>query len=191
MTTPAETPREYFEHMWSLGDDPWEHGSRFYETRKYDLTVAALQRPRYARAFEPGCATGLLTERLATRCAVLIAADRHPRALRVTRDRTAEHGVDVRLGSIPDDWPDGRFDLVVLSEVLYYLPRTGVAAAVERAAESLVPGGELVAVHYRLPVAEHVLGGDEVHEIIRSSAAFTRSSNHVEDAFRLEGFVRR
>ena len=78
-----ETSADYFEHMWSLGDDPWEHATRFYEGRKYDLTVAALRRPRYTQAFEPGCGIGLLTERLAQRCDSVIASDRHPRAVHV------------------------------------------------------------------------------------------------------------
>ena len=144
-STLRETTGEYFEQMWSLGDDPWEHGTRFYETRKYDLTVAALQRPRYGLAFEPGCGIGLLTARLATRCDALIASDRHPRAgaghVRARRARD----VDVRLLQLPDGWPDETFDLIVLSEVLYYFTPERVVEILDRAAASLAPGGELVA----------------------------------------------
>ena len=186
-----ETTGEYFEQMWSLGDDPWEHGSRFYETRKYDLTVAALQRPRYGYAFEPGCGIGLLTARLATRCDALIASDRHPRAVRVTRERVKTRDVDVRLLQLPDAWPDETFDLIVLSEVLYYFTPEHVVEILDRASASLAPGGELVAVHYRVPVEEHTLTGDEVHELIGVSDAFERCSSYVEQAFRLEGFRRR
>ena len=64
MTATTDT---YFEEQWERTDDPWDQVHRFSEQRKYDLTVAALPRPRYRRSFEPGCATGSLTRRLATR----------------------------------------------------------------------------------------------------------------------------
>ena len=153
-----ETTADYFEHMWSLGDDPWEHATRFYEGRKYDLTVAALRRPRYTQAFEPGCGIGLLTERFAQRCDSVIASDRHP-ACGARRATSATRGLDVevRLLQLPEAWPSETFDLIVLSEVLYYFTPARVAEILDRAAQRLVPGGDLVAVHYRQPVAEHAL----------------------------------
>lgn len=59
------TPGSYFEDMYRRADDPWHLSERWYEQRKYDLTVAALPLPRYRRAFEPACSVGELTLRLA------------------------------------------------------------------------------------------------------------------------------
>lgn len=185
------TPADYFERKWSESDDPWDQASRIYETRKYDLTAAMPRRARYRRAFEPGCATGLLTERLLRRCDEVVAVDRHPNAAEATLRRVADRpGAHVGVGRIPDDWPEGSFDLVVLSEVLYYLDEPAVRRCIDRAAESLEPGGELVAVHYRVPVADHALLGDRVHDLLDETAELERYGRHVEDEFVLEGFVR-
>ena len=60
--------RDYFEGIYADGPDPWGFETSEYERRKYDLTLAALPRRRYARALEPGCSIGVLTADLARRC---------------------------------------------------------------------------------------------------------------------------
>ena len=45
-----------------------------------------------------------------------------------------------------------------------------------RAVASLEAGGDLVAVHWRGPSADHVLGGDEVHEILGADPALRSRS---------------
>ena len=178
--------------MWATGPDPWDHGGRFYEHRKYALTAAMLGSPRYGSVFEPGCATGLLTVLIAPRATRYLATDRHPRAVEVTRERVAGiGGVRVEVGEIPRDWPDDELDAVVLSEVLYYLEPDDVRAVLDRAAASTSVGSELVAVHYREPVAEHALLGDQVHDLIAEHSAWERVATHLEELFVLESFVRR
>jgi len=141
---------------------------------------------------EPGCATGILTALLAPRAERYLATDRHERAVEVTRQRVeALPHVAVRQGTIPDDWPDATFDLVVLSEVLYYLDAAGVSACLDRAAASTVGDAELVAVHFREPVVEHTLSGDAVHDLIAGHPAWRREVEHREARFLLEVFRRR
>lgn len=186
---PLATPDAYFAQQWARGDDPWEHGSRWYETRKYRLTVAAAPRQRYRRAFEPGCGAGFLTALLAERVDELVAMERAPTGVAATRRRCADlPGVEVVEGRIPTDWPVGAFDLIVLSEVLYYLADDDLDAVIDRARSSLVPGGHLVVVHFRRPVAEHARLGDDVHDRVRAvlDAPIVR---HVEDDFVLEVFA--
>jgi len=167
-SSPGATTDAYFEAMWSLGDDPWEHGTRWYEARKYGLTVAALPRPTYSRGFEPGCGAGFLTTRLAPRVQHLVAMERSVRGAEATRRRCASMpNVEIRVGQIPTSWPGGTFDLIVLSEVLYYLDDASFDEVLARTADSLQAGGHLVAVHYRQSVEEHARTGDEVHERLR------------------------
>lgn len=169
-------------------DDPWEHGSRWYEARKYALTVAALPRPRYRRAFEPGCGAGFLTEMLARRADHLVAMERSSRGVEVTRRRCAGHpGVEARRGRVPEDWPEGRFDLIVVSEVLYYLDDDGLGTALQRAGESLDADGHLIAVHYRPSVDEHSRRGDDVHRVLRAALGCPTAS-YQETAFVLDVF---
>jgi Nodulation protein S (NodS) len=119
--------REYFEGMYAANPDPWEFATRWYERRKYALTLAALSRPHYRSAFEPGCSIGVLTEALALRCDRLLSVDLVDAAVRQCRTRTASlpsaaGQVEVRQwDATNDDWPDESFDLVVVSEILYYL----------------------------------------------------------------------
>ena len=117
----SSTRRSYFTDMYASGPDPWGFESRWYEHRKYLLTVAALPDPRYAAAFEPGCSVGVLTSRLAGRCERLLATDIVPAALERAADRLRDaDNVTLELRAVPEDWPPGPFDLVVLSEIAYY-----------------------------------------------------------------------
>ena len=65
----TSTDRTYFEQIYDHDPDPWGFESRWYEHRKYALTMAALPEPHYRSAFEPGCSIGVLTDLLAPRCA--------------------------------------------------------------------------------------------------------------------------
>lgn len=142
---------DYFVDRYHDDPDPWGFDRAWYEQRKYDLTLAALPRPRYRRAVEPGCANGALTERLATRCDALVAFDVIPEAVGRARDRMATLGhadVEIDVGAFPTTWPPGTGDLVVWSEVGYYLTDAGRPTARDRLDAWLEPGGHLIAVHY-------------------------------------------
>jgi SAM-dependent methyltransferase len=185
------TPITYFEQMYAASTDPWSFETRWYDARKHALTVAALPSRRYRSAFEPGCSTGLLTVRLAERCDRLLAVDAVPAAVRTAATRAAAFPhVTVRTAAMPGDWPAGPFDLVVLSELGYYFTDDDLAALLDRAVASLAPGGDLVAVHWRHPVAEHVRSGDEVHAALAALPSLARQTRLEEADFLLEVFTR-
>jgi hypothetical protein len=46
-------PDAYFDELYATSDDPWQLSSRWYEERKYSITLSLLPRPRYRHAFEP------------------------------------------------------------------------------------------------------------------------------------------
>lgn len=172
-------------------DDPYDLEHRWYERRKRALTVACLGRERYGRAFEPGCATGLLTVGLAPRCGQLLATDVAPGAVGRARDRLADQThVTVERMAVPDQWPEGTFDLVVLSEIGYYLEPATLLRLRRLTVDALADGGELLAVHWRGWSRDHVLHGDEVHDVLRAAAALRRTSWHVEDRVIIESFSR-
>jgi LmbE family N-acetylglucosaminyl deacetylase len=177
----------YFDALYARSDDPWQLDVRFYEQRKRSLLLASLPRPRFSRAFEPGCATGLITAELALRCDEVVAWDVAERALEQTRHRMdgAPH-VRVEAGAIPDDWPDGGFDLIVLSEVGYYCPDLDrLAKAVWT---SVVTDGVVAACHWRRPAPAHPHTAEAVHEVLgRGHCAVVE---HVEDDFCLQVWTR-
>jgi SAM-dependent methyltransferase len=174
----------YFDDLYRHHPDPWGFRTRWYESRKRQLTMAALPDRRYASVFEPGCSIGLLTQLLAARSDRVLAMDISAAALRQARAALAAH-VQLRQGSVPDDWPSGRFDLVVLSELGYYLDERRCQRTAELAVSS---ARDLVAVHWRHPVEDYPLTGDHVHQLIQQAAAqqgLHRICDHVEADFRL------
>jgi cyclopropane fatty-acyl-phospholipid synthase-like methyltransferase len=184
-------PTGYFEQLYRSAEDPWSFRTRWYEERKRALTLASLRRRRYGSCFEPGCSLGLLTAELAARCDNVIACDVSDRALHSAQDNvsTASHVSVLRRG-VPDWWPAGPFDLVVVSEIGYYFDVDTVRSLWRAARASLEPGGDLVAVHWRHPVAEYPLTGDAVHELLADTGGLERTLHHEESDFLLDIYTR-
>ena len=94
-------------------------------------------------------------------------------------------------GHLPEDWPAGRFDLVVLTEVLYYLDRPKVDETIGRAVGSLEPGGHLVAVHWRQVADDFRTPGAEVHDALRQRAGLEPVAGYEDADFLLDVLERR
>ncbi|MFC0712940.1 PIG-L family deacetylase [Cellulomonas biazotea] len=173
--------REFFDATYARHDDPWGFEDRWYEERKRDLTLAALPDARFGRVLEVGCSIGVLTARLADRCDDLLALDVAPAAVDRARERLAgAPHVRVEVGDVSAAVPDGPWDLVVLSEVGYYLSRADLHRTATRLRERLAPGGAVVAVHWRHPVAAYPLGGDDVHRVLARALDLPRLVRHEE-----------
>jgi trans-aconitate methyltransferase len=182
-------PPAYFDRLYGRDRDPWKFRTRWYEQRKRDLTLAALPQPHYGSCFEPGCSIGVLTSALARRCDQVLAMDVSTSALDEAKAGLPQ-GVRLLRGSVPTDWPEGTFDLVVLSEVGYYLDPPDCARLAELAVTS---ADDLLAVHWRHAVADYPMTGDAVHALVATAAeanGLTRITSHVEADLRLEVWSR-
>jgi hypothetical protein len=161
LQTPGARP---FDELFQDNDDPWCFRTRWYEARKRALTLACLPKPRFVHGYEPGCANGELSAELATRCDRLLVSDGCQRAVELARTRLAAHPhAEAAHAQLPGDWPSGVFDLIVVSELGYFLGEEGVDALAEHALASLQPGGTVVACHWRRPIEGCALSGDAVH----------------------------
>ena len=121
MTAPVTLGASYFDAMYQAAGDPWGFGERWYEQRKYAVSLAQLPSARYRSGFEPGCSIGVLTRQLAARCDTLLACDVAAAAVDAAAGRTRDLAhVRVERREIARQWPPGRFNLVVFSEILYY-----------------------------------------------------------------------
>ena len=140
---------DYFDALYTADPDPWRFRSSDYEADKYAATLAALSQPRYRRALEVGCSIGVFTRQLAARCERLLAIDASAVALESARLACSGlDNVEFELAAVPAQFPSGSFDLIVLSEVIYYLDENDVAALAARCAQALSPEGEIVACHW-------------------------------------------
>lgn len=151
MTRPKSSlDPDYFERMFQDSADPWDLESSPYEQKKYDHSIAALQGRTYAQGFEIGCAKGVLTHRLAPHCHALLAVDVSETALVAARSRCLEqtHVVFDRM-TFPRQVPSAAgFDLIILSEVVYYWDDADIVHAADWIAHDLAPGGDMLLVHW-------------------------------------------
>ena len=176
----AHTPTD-FDAMFSRDSDPWNFQTLWYEARKRALTLACLPKQHYGRVYEPGCANGELSAELAMRCDYLLASDGAAAAVQLARDRLADApGATVVQAHTPAQWPEGSFDLVVISELAYYLSPAEVAHLARRAHASLRPGGTVLACHWRWPIPGCTLDGDQVHAVLAETLAMPLVSSHRE-----------
>lgn len=184
---PATLPRRHFDELFATTDDPWHFRERWYESRKRALTVACLPRARYASGYEPGCANGELSAALAERCDRLLISDGAGQAVALAQRRVAglPHVVAVQAW-VPDAWPDARFDLIVISELAYYLDADALAGLAAKARASLLPGGDIVGCHWRHPIEGCRLDGDAVHRALSQALGLPCVWSLVDPDFRLE-----
>lgn len=176
-----------FDAVHTGNSDPWQYTTSWYEHRKRSLTLAALPGLNYASGLEIGCSIGTLSVELAQRCASFLAVDASSAAL-AHAARRLEHlpAARTRHLTVPQDWPDGRFDLIVVSEVGYYLAPGELAELFERVEAALLPGGTLALCHWRHPISGWELDGDSVHAAARRQLGWADAGLYRERDFILE-----
>ncbi|MGJ7908035.1 class I SAM-dependent methyltransferase [Actinopolyspora sp. H202] len=180
------TPPTRFEQLYQNDPDPWRTATSWYERRKRAVALSCLPRPHYASAIEPACGTGELTAALARRCGRLAASDASKTATARARRRVAdqEH-VEVRRSRLPQQFPSesNSAELVVLSEILYYLAEDDAASVLAASVRALRPAGELLAVHWRPQAPDAPSDGDSAHRRLREHPDLDVLVSHIESDF--------
>jgi SAM-dependent methyltransferase len=174
-----------FDAAFECDPDPWRYRTSWYEARKRALMMAALPRETYRRGFEPACATGELSVLLADRCDALLCADFAPHAVALARQRLGERATArVETRAMPQDWPAGRFDLIVISEFAYYLDEARCSALARLACSSLDDDGTLLCCHWRHDADDFLMTGNAVHSLFDryAHAASLQRAVHIDDA---------
>jgi LmbE family N-acetylglucosaminyl deacetylase/SAM-dependent methyltransferase len=185
---PQEDPLgEHFERLHRASADPWSVRTRWYERRKRALTLASLPAERYGRALELGCSNGELSAALAERCDSVLGIDASAAAVELATRRTAElPTVRVERMRVPGEWPGGAFDLVVVSELAYYLAADQWKATIDRIVTCLAPGGAVLLCHWSGIADDFAQTGAEAHERFAAQSGLRRLVGHVDESFRLE-----
>lgn len=143
--------QEIFDLLYTVKEDPWQYRTSVLERGKYTDLLTVLPQLPWHRALEVGCSEGLFTRMLADRVECLKAIDFSPKALaRAQQKLVGLDHVQLEQLNIRDQEPGGTFDLIVASEVLYYMGDVHQIRALGRRMLSwLKPGGHLLLCHMR------------------------------------------
>ena len=184
------TSRDFFEHMYESSPDPWSFASSEYERRRYARILDFVPPRCFRNVFEPGCSIGELTALLAPRCGSVTAIDIAETAVAAARQRCQSFdNVEVHRGALLDDLPDGQFDLVVFSEIGYYLTEAQLIGLAPELTSRIEGSGQLVAVHWTGESADHPLSGTRVHELLAEHLGMGHLHHEQRSWDERDGFV--
>jgi SAM-dependent methyltransferase len=180
---------EHFERLYRESPDPWAYRTSDYEREKYAATLAALPRRSHGLCLEVGCSIGVFTGLLAARCEHVVAIDFSLGALGLARRRLQQaRNVDLLRASFPEETPPGSWDLIVCSEILYYLRQPALERAVAWMRTQLGYGASVLAVSWRGVGRDEPLLGDEVHDQLARELAGWHTLDARQDGYRLDRF---
>jgi cyclopropane fatty-acyl-phospholipid synthase-like methyltransferase len=180
-------PDSYFRMVYDAREDPWDFETSPYEAAKYGRTLAALTHDHYGSALEIGCSIGVLTAQLAQRCGKLLSLDVSEQAIDRARIRCAAlPQVRFEQRRLPQQFPPGHFDLIVASEVLYYLGRADLQTLLERCVQALSPAGQLLCVHWTPAVHDYPQTGDQVHQAVLATPGLRHLYAERHEQYRLD-----
>ena len=181
---PLESTLRHLTSLYAGCDDPWNHRASPYEQSKFAATLAAVGEGPFRNALEIGCGNGTLLALLAPRCDRLTGVDCIPRAVTLARKAVAEHPhVDVLEACIPEKLPALQTDLVLLSEVLYFL---GEAEIRQLAAWLLARRPRIVCVNWLGSTDEDQDGTSAMRTFQSAFGSSGRTTLH--DSYRIDVF---
>lgn len=136
-----------FEMVFALASDPWQYTSVHAQT-KYDHVLQLLLSSPISRVLELACAEGHFSVQLAPHVDRLTCADISQIALNRAAKRCTVHqlyNIEFVHLDITKDLLPGSFDLIVCSEVLYYVGgKSNLQKVCCKLADALAPGGYLI-----------------------------------------------
>jgi SAM-dependent methyltransferase len=172
---PSLTKQAQVDQFFDEGGDPFGFDANPKEQVKFQRTLEVCGEGDLGRVLEIGCAVGSFTELIAPRATDVLAIDVSEAAIKQAEDRMRGYPhVHLEARTLPADFPDGPFDLIVASDVLYYLTVDDLQTCLSLIEERLAPGGALVAVHY-IPRVGTLLNGDELHDYLAEHTTMTHT----------------
>lgn len=163
----------YFEDLYRHNSDPWGYDSHWYEARKRQICLALLTRPRYPKVLEVGCSNGHLSIHLAQRAEQLWCIDVSESAVQLASERLQEfEHVVVENRKIPEDYSIQKFDLILISEMAYYLSASELHQFIEKLKHSLNDDGEILCCHWRHEIQDFELNAEQVHQAFQQHFPF-------------------
>jgi len=153
----------FFDDLWALGD-PWQLETSPFEHERYAHLFGILDQRRYPCILEIGCGAGAFTRILASLAQRLLALDVSPKAIGNARAAPGtSNQIEFRVANIMDYDPEeeGPWDLIVMSETIYYLGWLysffDVSWLASRLHAATRPGGQLLLANTQGDAGEPLL----------------------------------
>lgn len=147
---PLYFTEKHFENLYRQKQDPWNYEHSHFEREKYLKTLQAI--PEEAETiWEIGCGEGVFTQLLLEKGKRVRGVDISPTALSRARERLKDFDDRVCLQklNIAREDIEGTFDLILASEILYYLGGKDVLQPLEeKFFRHLRPFGYLLLCHF-------------------------------------------
>jgi SAM-dependent methyltransferase len=188
--TKASRDAAHFERLYAGGQDPWNFTTSAYERDKYAATVGMIADRRYGVGLEVGCSIGVLSRQVAPLCDAFLGIDITETPLVAARERCRDiPAARFEAMAVPDMWPAGRFDLILLSEVLYFLTAGDTRRTAAHVRRSLRPAGRVLLVNWtgRLDDPQQ---GDEAAEGFMAAADLAIEQQTRGERFRMDLLAR-
>lgn len=186
---PRERTLDHLTRLYDANVDPWGHLTQPYEKEKYARTLQSLGAHHFDHGLEIGCGVGALSALLAPRCERLTCIDCVPAALARTRQRL--HGfshVACIDGVAPDDLPPITPDLIVLSEVLYFMTEREIDRLAAWIVAQAGPQALALVVTWKGDTGEALSGDASVRRFSRELPRWSQQHTG-HDGYRIDVFA--
>lgn len=138
-----------FEKKFLDDPDPWNYANSPFEAYKRRILRQACGSRSFGRGLELACANGETSKVLSSLCLKLLALDGSPTVVAEANRRTKHlPNVTVAVANLPDDLPRQQFDLIIASEIFYYLRPLPLLRLMNGLYQNLAPSGRIVCLHH-------------------------------------------
>ncbi len=175
---------DQLKHLYDATDDPWLFRTSSYEQTRFSMTVASLEGRHYAQVLEIGCGNGELARHLCSCTDRYVGVDASSIALHAARQAVPNAEFVERF--LPCDLPQGQFELIILSEVLYFLDKTGLDA-LSKQIRHRWPSAQLLCVNYLGPSGNELQGEEAfVHFVHTLGSRYHHESVLINELYRID-----
>lgn len=183
---------DIFDSLFQKNPDPWDFEKSPYEQEKLARLLSCLPQEPISFAVELGCAVGVGTKALAARCAHVLAVDASSTALALARERCSHlKNVSFMAAFLPEGYPKSAVlgcDVIVISEVLYFMAQNDIKKLVEYIMETLSPSATVVLVNWTGETDTPCTGDDAADCFIQACHPYQWLPVHAErgETYRLD-----